>query len=398
MAHLSVSTTREGTDPPATDVVPDKTLTTLGVLGWRRFGETASGDSNYKSGGSHNGSVADIGSPSWGYYGGSNNKQAALSPYTDGNSPTSSAGTRSYRTTAVTGAGMRVTIPLSGQSIKVGLLLGSYGATPRIAASLSDSSASSVTQDHAAGAATVGWWHTVILADATSDAANLVIDVTAHSGTSLQWMGFYVDYGTPVIRSVTPSSPYPGQSVTVAIGGFPTVPTTANSTYNGVSQTISGATITSVPLTWPARSAFRFGGAHAATRWSINRTLTLGNGTQSANATVQTSPQNAGAFGTKNSSAAVIDLGTWNGGAIVLATNDDVYGHVTVGSATVNAPYVDYIPLEAAVTVEWTYFDVSAGSWSGLTTSTYEEASETRGVVRSILRPVIRSVLYSVVN
>lgn len=32
MAHLSVSTTREGTDPPATDVVADKNLTTLGVL------------------------------------------------------------------------------------------------------------------------------------------------------------------------------------------------------------------------------------------------------------------------------------------------------------------------------------------------------------------------------
>lgn len=369
MSHLSISTTREGTDPPATDVVPDKNLTTLGVLGWRRRGETASGDSNSKSGGSHNGTLADIGSPSWSYYGGSNDKQAALSPYTDGTSPASSAGTRGYVSTGVNGAGVRITIPLASQSIKVGLLIGSYGGTVRVAPTLANGAASVSALDHVAGSSTVGWWHTVILAhaDTTTD---LQIDVTAHVGTSLQFMGFYVDYGTPVLVSISPAEPYPGQSVTATVAGYPQIPDTA--TYSGVSLTVGGgATLTSVPLTWPARSAFRFGGAHQATKFDALKSLVISKSAVSASKQVKTQPQQPGNYGLRDALSAAYDLGTWNSGAIVLAANDPVYGHVTAGSAAVNAPAVDFTPYEDPTTVEWTYFDDSAGLWSGLTTTTY---------------------------
>lgn len=198
-----------------------------------------------------------------------------------------------------------------------------------------------------------------------------------------------------VTAAVTPASDItPDSNLALTFAGFVAAPTTI--TVNSISEAFTGTTTTSAgTLLAIPRSDFVYGAAHAATRWSTNITLSVSDGIDSANATLQVDPPNPGAFGTKNSSTAVIDLGTWNGGAITLATNDDVYGHVTVGSATVNAPYVDYVPLEASVTVEWTYYDVSAGSWSGLTTSTYTEAVTESGA--GIVSGIVQSIVINIV-
>ena len=180
----------------------------------------------------------------------------------------------------------------------------------------------------------------------------------------------------------TPANPYPGQTVSLALTGYAAAPLSANCSFGGVAITLeAGATNSAASFIMPARSAFRFGGGHAAKRFNVNYTLTIANATDTANANMQVVPQQAGGFGVRSAVAQsntpmgdVINLGTWNSGAIVLATNDEVWGHIVSGSGVVNAPEVNYDAYSDPLVIDWTYYDISAGSWSGLTTTTYTEA------------------------
>jgi len=383
MAHLSVVATRRATDPPGADAVPDVNLTTLGTLDWFLLGESAVGDQNFKASATYITSVANIGTPASTRYAASTDKQASLTAYTDGVSP-ASGGNRAWIGTSVTSAGYRIVIAPGGQSVKFVLGSGGYDGTHRIACTLSDTSADNVSSDQVTGATTVGWWETVILADATSDAATLTIDVThiSGSGNACQLQYGYVTLGTRVIRSVSPVSPAPGDVVTVKTGGYAAVPLTANSTFAGIGITISGATLLQSQFTMPARSAFRFGGTHAAKSFYINHDLVIANASESiTKVDVQIAANQPGGFAARNAVAQsatpygdIIDLGTWNAGAIVLATADEVWGHITTGSGVINAPEVNYDTYSDPLVIEWTYFDISAGSWSGLTTTTYSES------------------------
>ncbi len=177
----------------------------------------------------------------------------------------------------------------------------------------------------------------------------------------------------PFVLGMSPAIPYPGQLVTFT-HTFAAAPLSA--TYRGVALTLeAGATATTSQAYWPARSAFRYAAAHAATRLLSDYALVIANASESVSlANVQTQAEQAGGFGTKNASAAVNSLGTWNSGAIVLAENDDVWMHVTAGSAALNPPFVDYTPFADPTNIDAQFYDVSAGSWSGLTQLLYTEA------------------------
>jgi len=382
MAHLSVVATSRGLDPPASLTVPDVNLTTLGTLDWFQLGESAVGDQNFKAGATYITSVANIGTPASARYASSTDKQASLTSYTDGVSP-ASGGNRVWIGTSVVGAGYRIVIALGGQSVKFVLGSGGYDGTHRIACTLSDTSAANVSSDQVTGATTVGWWSTEILADATSDAATLTIDVThiSGSGNACQIQHGYLTLGTRVIRSVSPVSPAPGDVVTIKTGGYAAVPLTANSTFAGIGITLASVTVLTCQFTMPARSAFRFGGTHAAKRFYTNLDLVIANAAESVTKVdVQISANQPGGFAARNAVAQtatplgdIIDLLTWNAGAIVLATADEVWGHITTGSGLVNAQEVNYETYSDPMVIEWTYYDISAGSWSGLTTTTYTE-------------------------
>jgi|GEM_PF-6260730 len=384
MPHLSLVSTRLGTDPPASDVVPDVNLTAQGVLDWLLMGEGAVGDQNFKNGAVFITSIVEIGSPAPTRFAGSTDKQASLTSYTDGVSP-ASGGNRAWIGTTVNAAGWRITIALSGQSVEFTLGTGGYDGTHRVDCSLSDASAPPVSSDQVSGATAVGWWKNVILADATSDAANLIVDITKISGAgnACQFQHGYLTYGTKVIRRVTPTSPSPGDAVSAVLGGYAAAPLTANSLFAGIGITLNGgATNVLCGFTMPARSAFRFGGTHAAKRFYFNHDLVIANASETATkADVQVAPAQPGGFGARNAAAQsatpmgdIIDLLTWNAGAIALATADEVWGHITTGSGVINALEVNYEAYSDPMVIEWTFFDISAGSWSGLVTTTYSEA------------------------
>jgi len=180
----------------------------------------------------------------------------------------------------------------------------------------------------------------------------------------------------------TPANPYPGQTVNLALSNYASAPLSANCTYGGVAITLNGgATNTAASFVMPARSAFRFGGGHAAKRFNTNYSLVIANASESSTANMQVVPQQPGGFGARSAVAQsntpmgdVINLGTWNSGAIVVATGDEIWGHIVSGSGVVNAPEVNYDAYSDPLVIDWTYYDISAGSWSGLTTTTYTEA------------------------
>ena len=385
MPHLSISAVREGTDPPGSAVVPARNLTTLGLLDWALLGETAVGDRNYKTSAVPITSIVDIGSPAATRYAGSNDRQASLTSYTDGNSP-ASGGNRAWIGTGVNGAGWRITIALAGQSVRVKLGTGAYDGTHRIAASLADASAAAVSSDQVSGAAIVGWWCTDILACAAGAAVDLIIDITRISGgggsNSCQFQWATLALGTPVIKSVT-TGVVEGTG-TAEIAGFVNPPAGAQSTLRGIAQALTTNTTTQVTFPWPLRTAIRYGGAHAGTRLDTNHTLVLGNGSESASAQVSIAPQQPVGFQTRNAIAPEVILPTYNGGAIVLNTGDKVLAHVSIGAATVNAASLSWNAISNPTEVEWTYFDESANSWSGMTLTRYAEIEFTGAMAAQI--------------
>lgn len=194
-AQLALTVVREGTDPPATDVVPNRNLTAIGTLDWLLAGQSAVGDRTYKAGAAYITSFADIGAPVATRYGGSNDKQATLASYTDGDSPASGNSGRAWIGTAITSAGWKATIALGGARVRVKLGTGAYNGSHRVACSLSDASASSVSSDQVSGSLAVGWWLSTIVAEAAANPANLVIDLTQLSGAgnALQFMWMTVE-------------------------------------------------------------------------------------------------------------------------------------------------------------------------------------------------------------
>lgn len=180
----------------------------------------------------------------------------------------------------------------------------------------------------------------------------------------------------------TPANPYPGQTVNLALSNYASAPLSANCAFGGVAITLeAGATSSAASFIMPARSAFRFGGGHAAKRFNTNYTLVIANATDTGSGNMQVVPQQPGGFGVRSAVAqsatpdgSTINLGTWSGGAIVLATGDEVWGHVVSGVGAINAPEVNYEVYTAPLVIDWTYYDISAGSWSGLTTTTYSES------------------------
>ena len=271
------------------------------------------------------------------------------------------------------GAGWRITVALAGQSVRVKLGSGAYDGSHRIAVSLSDASAAAVSSDQVAGAAVVGWWTTDILACAAGSAVDLIIDITCLSGpgNGAQFQWATVALGTPVIKSVT-AGVIDGTG-TAELAGFLAPPAAAQSTLRGIAQTLTTNTTTQATFPWPTRSAIRYGAAHAGTRLNTAHTLVLGNGSESASAQVSIAPQQPVGFQTRNAVAPEVILPTYNGGAIVLNTGDKVLAHVSLGSASVNAASCAWNAISNPAEVEWTYFDESANSWSGMTLTRYAE-------------------------
>ncbi len=201
----------------------------------------------------------------------------------------------------------------------------------------------------------------------------------ASIATNVTCDSFTVTNGvTPTVASA--ADIIPGSNRALTFNGFVAAPSTI--TVNGVTEAFTGTPTTSAGtmLAIP-RSDFRFGGHHAATRFSQNVTLQVSDGIDSASVTIQVDPEQAGNFGARSATAqsatpdgTIIDLGTWNSGAITLATGDEVYGHLVSGDGAFNAPEVNYEAYTSEVVWEITYYDISAGSWSGLTTVTFEES------------------------
>lgn len=205
-------------------------------------------------------------------------------------------------------------------------------------------------------------------AEIAADNASYAVTCVADSSTSRHAMSVLILRPTPTITDVSPAAPQPGDLVTFTLTGFSSAPTTGNCSYHGVALTIeSGASSTSAQAYWPAAGAFAPAGAHVATNYGADYTLTLGNGTDSANATVQTT---------------VPDLGvndSW--GQRDRTTYTTVYAHEPAGAAdgdwyhmvsdtgTTNAESGVWSPDDAGtLTVKW--FDVSAGQWGAVEVST----------------------------
>jgi len=175
---------------------------------------------------------------------------------------------------------------------------------------------------------------------------------------------FGVIASVPTIDSIDDASPVPGQEVTVSISGFGSAPNSANSTYHSVAQTLDSADTSTVTLTWPALSTFVDGGTHATTRWNTNYTLTLGNGSESANYTVQTANPALTArendFDTRAGTQYYAPAGSADG--------DEIYVTWHQGGGVLSAAGSYFLPdiLPARGQIRW--FDVSLGTpaWQAL--------------------------------
>ena len=172
---------------------------------------------------------------------------------------------------------------------------------------------------------------------------------------------------TPVVESV--SQIYPGGLVTVVLSGYASAPLTANCTLNGVGITLeAGASTTGCTFYAPAESTYLFGGARASHRWNTNVTLTIASATDTANSTVQVTPPSSDQMDARSAASLVNAIDTYNSG-VAVATGDDVYQYSSPADSFVPYPPTnDYTPLEPSFTLYTKFYDVSASTWSGLTT------------------------------
>lgn len=172
---------------------------------------------------------------------------------------------------------------------------------------------------------------------------------------------------TPVVESV--SQIYPGGLVTVVISGYITTPLTAFCTLNGIGITLeAGASTTGCTFYAPAESTYLFGGSRASHRWNTNCTLTIASATDTANSTVQVTPPTSDQMDARSAASLVNAIDTYNSG-VAVATGDDVYQYSSPADSFVPYPPTnDYTPLEPSFTLYTKFYDVSASTWSGLTT------------------------------
>ena len=179
---------------------------------------------------------------------------------------------------------------------------------------------------------------------------------------------------TPVVESV--SQIYPGGLVTVALSGYASAPLTANCTLNGVGITLeAGASTTGCTFYAPAESTYLYGGARASHRWYTNSTLTIANGTDTANSTVQVTAASSDQIAARSASALVNPIDSYNGG-LTVATSDDVYQYSSPADSFTPYPATnDFTALEPAFTLYTKFYDVSASSWSSLTSLAFPTAS-----------------------
>jgi hypothetical protein len=186
---------------------------------------------------------------------------------------------------------------------------------------------------------------------------------------------------TPTIETVGTLTP--GATVPVTYSGYAAVPLTANSTLGGVGITVSNATLSGCDITVPADSAFQFGGSLAALNFNTNTTLVLANGSETDSHTVQVAPASSDQYA-QRSAAALEDatnypLDSYNGG-LTCTTGDWVYQYSSpLDSFTPNPEINGMTPLEPAFDLLSKYYDVSASSWSGLTTKPFPPAAPPGG-------------------
>ena len=172
---------------------------------------------------------------------------------------------------------------------------------------------------------------------------------------------------TPSITTV--SQIYPGGLVTVTMASYTTTPLTAFCTLNGIGITLeAGASTTGCTFYAPAESTYLFGGARASHRWNTNVTLTIASATDTANSTVQVTPPSSDQMDARSAASLVNAIDTYNSG-VAVATGDDVYQYSSPADSFVPYPPTnDYTPLEPSFTLYTKFYDVSASTWSGLTT------------------------------
>jgi hypothetical protein len=187
----------------------------------------------------------------------------------------------------------------------------------------------------------------------------------------------------PTIESVSQISP--GTLVNVVMSGYASAPLTANCSLNGVGITLeAGATTTACSFYAPAESAYLFGGARASHRFNTNVTLTIANGTDTDNHTVQVVPASSDQLAARSADALVNPIDSYNGG-LTVATSDDVYQYSDPADAFTPFPATnDFTALEPAFNLYTKFYDVSASSWSSLTTTVFPAAAPPGGGTLSI--------------
>lgn len=220
-------------------------------------------------------------------------------------------------------------------------------------------------QDATGNSMTVG----TAYASIASDNASYTITDTADTSCNRHALSLLILRPTAAITDVSPAAPQPGDLVTFTLTGFSSAPTTGNCSYHGVALTIeSGASSTSAQAYWPAASAFAPAGAHVATNYDTNYTLTLGNGTNSANATVQTTVPDLGvndSWGQRDRTSYTTVYDHEPAGAV-----DGDWYYMVSDTGTTNAESGVWAPAdEGSLVVNW--FDVSAGQWGTPESSTF---------------------------
>ena len=215
---------------------------------------------------------------------------------------------------------------------------------------------------------------------ATSDASQLRLAISAVRISPVAL--------TPSITSV--SQIYPGGLVTVVMADYASAPLTANCTLNGVPITLeAGATTTGCTFYAPAESTYLFGGSRATHRWYTNSTLTIANASDTANSTVQVTAQSSDQIAARSAASLVNAIDSYNGG-LTVATSDDVYQYSSPADSFTPYPATnDFTALEPSFTLYTKFYDVSASSWSGLTTLAFPAAAAPGGGTLSITSTLI---------
>ena len=216
--------------------------------------------------------------------------------------------------------------------------------------------------------------------------------ITTWSGSTNGRSSLVIEFAPAAVATptiVTVGTMSPGATVAVTYSGYVSVPLTANSTLGGVGITVSGATLSGCNIVVPPESAFLFGGSLAALNFGVNTTLVLANGGETASyTTAQVTAASSDQLALRTS-AALADatnypIDTYNSG-VAIATNstDTVYQYSDPADAFTPYPATNgFTALEPAFTLYTKFWDASAATWSGLTTSPFPpEAAPAAGTL-----------------